>query len=259
VITRARVAAVRTNIERRALALREHHLGGHITGHGRVLAYHSVGTPAWGVNDVHPARFAAQMHHALDLGFGFVPADQIARGEGRAYDLALTFDDGLASVLNAEPVLRSLGIPWTVFVVTDWVEGRHPFGPDVAFLGWQDIAVLHARGVSIGSHSVTHPNFARLDAAQAIDELVCSRATLAEHLGSPPSAFAIPFGQSHDWSDLAQADARAAGYRTIYAQSERRCPALAGTTPRTFITRFDDEGVFRAALWGAFDGWEEWF
>jgi hypothetical protein len=28
--------------------------------------------------------------------------------------------------------------------------------------------------------------------------------------------------------------------------------------PRTFITQFDDRRLFRAALEGAFDAWEEW-
>jgi hypothetical protein len=36
---------------------------------------------------------------------------------------------------------------------------------------------------------------------------------------------------------------------------ERRPP---GTVPRTFITRFDNDRLFRAALGGAFDRWEEW-
>ncbi len=52
------------------------------------------------------------------------------------------------------------------------------------------------------------------------------------------------------------AAARAAGYTAVFAQSEERRPP--GTVPRTFITRFDGDRIFRGALGGAFDRWEEW-
>jgi hypothetical protein len=56
------------------------------------------------VNDVSPARFARHIELALDAGARFVPAQAIARGEGRPGDVALTFDDGLKSVaVNAAP------------------------------------------------------------------------------------------------------------------------------------------------------------
>jgi peptidoglycan/xylan/chitin deacetylase (PgdA/CDA1 family) len=255
--TRVVVAAARTAVERQVLALRH---GDVLRPGGRVLCYHAVGSapPAWGrSNCVSLERFETQLVLALALGFRFVPAAHIGRhGQSGSRDLAVTFDDGLKSVLNAEPLLRRLGIPWTLFVVTDWVEGAHGFGAD-ALLDWSEIEALHARGVTIGSHSRTHPNFACLDAAAEIDELVYSRATLADHLGSPPDAFAIPFGQSRDWSSTAHSAALAAGYTDIYAQSERRRPAE--TRPRTFVTGFDDARLFRAALWGAFDDWEEWY
>ena len=78
---------------------------------GRILAYHSVGTPEWGVNDVSPRDFERHLQIAVDDGWSFAtPADVIA--EPDKPQLALTFDDGLASVLaNAAPVLRHHGIP----------------------------------------------------------------------------------------------------------------------------------------------------
>jgi hypothetical protein len=59
-----------------------------------------------------------------------------------------------------------------------------------------------------------------------------------------------------NWSAHAQAAAKEAGYEFVYAQSVIKRPA--GTVPRTFITRGDDRRTFKAALEGAFDGWEEW-
>src|SRR5687767_14024954 len=80
---------------------------------GRILAYHAVGTPEWGVNDVPSTQFEEHIHAALNAGFKFVPARQIANGDSGPMDLAITFDDGLTSVLeNAAPLMAEYSIPW---------------------------------------------------------------------------------------------------------------------------------------------------
>jgi len=246
------LAGARLYAERAALSL------GYRTDarqNGRILCYHSVGTPAWGINDVSPRRFRAHLEMALREGYHFVTARSIALTGGRPRDLAVTFDDGLASVAtNAAPVLRELGIPWSLFVVSDWAAGRHRFG-DGVMLGWSEIARLAEEGVEIGSHSVTHPDFGRLESASAEAELTRSRAAIAEHIGSAPTSFAIPLGGSRNWTVGAQTAALAAGYDVVLSQSEERRPA--GTVGRSFITRFDGARFFRAALVGAFDRWEE--
>lgn len=252
-LRRRRVAAVRMCCERVALATlaRRREAPG-----GRILCYHSVGTPAWGVNDVSPRRFAEQIHGLLREGYRIIPAERIALGGGGPRDVAITFDDNLASVgRNAAPLLADLGVPWTLFVVSDWAEGRHGFG-DGVFLNWAAIERLAARGVAIGSHSVSHPNFGTLSLAAAQDELERSARAIESRLGLRPVSFAIPFGQSKNWRTPMQAAAGAAGYSLVYAQAGETRPA--GTVPRTFVTRFDGRRLFRAALDGAFDRWEEW-
>jgi hypothetical protein len=74
--------------------------------------------------------------------------------------------------------------------------------------------------------------------------------------GITPDAFAIPLGQSRDWPAGFGTIAEELGYKFVYAQSAAKRPA--GTVARTFITRWDSSRVFRAALGGAFDNWEEW-
>lgn len=223
---------------------------------GRILCYHSTGTPEWGVNDVRPADFRRHVETALALGYRFVPAEVIRRTGGEPRDLAITFDDGLTSVATtAAPILQELKIPWTLFVVSAWADGRHTFG-DGILLGWREIESLAAQGASIGSHSVTHRNFRTLGPGEALAELCESRRTIAARTGITAREFAIPFGQSTDWPPEAAAAAHVAGYEAVYAQSELRRPP--GTVARTFVTRFDDRRLFRAALRGAFDDWEEW-
>src|SRR5581483_1780687 len=139
---------------------------------------------------------------------------------------------------NAAPLLRDLGIPWTLFVVTDWADGRHGFG-DGVLLGWSEIEHLAQQGATIASHSATHADFGRLTRDQAREELRRSRSTLRERLRIETDAFAIPLGCRRNWTIAAEQEARVAGYATIYAQGEVR--RSAGTAGRTFISRFDND------------------
>jgi peptidoglycan/xylan/chitin deacetylase (PgdA/CDA1 family) len=251
---RQRAAAARLHYERTALALvgkRER------KSRGRLLCYHSVGQPEFGVNNASPQRFRRQIEFALNRGYRFIPAAEIARGEGEAFDLGITFDDGWRSVLDtAAPILNEYKIPWTLFVATGFVDEQSDWHR-THVLRWNEISDLLNMGVEIGSHSVSHPDFARIAESQAVDELERSRATIASRLGLQVECFAIPFGQSNNWTPFAQEAALRAGYKLIYAQAENTRPA--GTIPRTFVTSMDGDWIFNALLEGAFDNWEEWF
>src|SRR3954469_19092089 len=81
---------------------------------GRILCYHSIGQPLWGVNDVSPIQFRRHLDLALALGYRIVPAAEIAQTGGGPKDLAITFDDGLMSVATAAaPILAEYGVPYT--------------------------------------------------------------------------------------------------------------------------------------------------
>jgi peptidoglycan/xylan/chitin deacetylase (PgdA/CDA1 family) len=245
----------RIRIERWALATRTA-AGRTPAKRGRILAYHSIGTPEWGVNDVTPRDFERHLQIAVDDGWSFAtPAEVMA--EPDKPQLALTFDDGMISVLtHAVPVLRHHGVPATAFVVTGWADGQRPDGYQLV-LDWRGVTALGEAGMSLASHSVTHPDFGRLEPAEARRELEVSRERMSRMLGVETDEFAIPLGQSHNWTRAAGQAAAEAGYTTVYAQSVNTRPE--GTVARTFITRVDRPALFRAALAGAYDNWEEWF
>jgi peptidoglycan/xylan/chitin deacetylase (PgdA/CDA1 family) len=253
-LRRAHVATARLCCERNLLAFSRPRRARDV---GRILCYHSIGQPEWGVNDVAPEQLRRHIELALDSGLRFVPASELARTGGGKKDIAITFDDGMRSVLsNAAPILAEYKVPWSLFVVSDWAEGKGVWGPEVVLL-WRDIEKLLHAGVELGSHSVTHPDFTHLEASRITDELGTSRRVIGERLGITPSSFAIPFGQSMNWPALAAKAAHDTGYDVVYAQAEDTRPA--GTVPRTFVTRFDGDRIFRALLNGAYDRWEEWF
>jgi peptidoglycan/xylan/chitin deacetylase (PgdA/CDA1 family) len=253
-LRRAQIASARLYIERHGLATIASNPR---RNRGRILCYHSVGTPEMGVNDVSPAQFRRHIEIALAAGFRFVPASRIARGGGHAKDLAVTFDDALTSVrTHAAPILADFGIAWSVFVIAGWAERRDPFGSQFS-MGWSELDEVAAAGAVLGSHSMTHPDFSKLEPSQMSDELEGSRHMFEKRLGFLPDEFAIPFGQSANWTGIAQEAAHRAGYATIYAQAEETRPP--GTVARTFVTKFDHDRTFKALLRGAYDLWEEWY
>jgi peptidoglycan/xylan/chitin deacetylase (PgdA/CDA1 family) len=223
---------------------------------GRILAYHSIGTAAWGVNDVAPRDFERHLQMAIDDGWTFAtPAQVIA--EPDKPQIALTFDDGASSVLaNAAPVIRHHGVPATAFIVTGWADGRHYRGHEQV-LDWDGVRALISAGIAVASHSVTHRDFGKLGPDETRRELETSRERLRGMLDIESDEFAVPFGQSRNWPAYAARAAAEAGYTTVYAQAVNTRPA--GTVPRTFITRVDRPRLFRAALAGRFDSWEEWY
>lgn len=224
--------------------------------HGRILCYHSVGQPEFGVNDVSPDRFRRQIETALEAGYRFVAPAEIAASGGQAKDIAVSFDDALKSVLTeADPILREYKIPYSVFVVSDWSEQSHDW-QKTGVLSWDELRQMRADGVELGSHSDTHRDFGEIDLTRARNEFQRSRDMMQDRLGFTPDVFAIPFGQSKNWNPETDALARAMGFTTIYSQAEETRPP--GTIPRTFVTHFDDPRIFKAALRGAYDHWEEW-
>lgn len=76
------------------------------------------------------------------------------RGEKDVPDpsIMITIDDGWKSVLTlAHPVLRDFGYPYTLFLYKNYVDGGG------RALKEAEIRTLLADGVTIGSHSVSHP------------------------------------------------------------------------------------------------------
>jgi peptidoglycan/xylan/chitin deacetylase (PgdA/CDA1 family) len=144
---------------------------------------------------VDPADFAAQMRWLKRHGFHAVTQrqtfDALERGARLpSKPIMITFDDGYRDVFQkASPVLERLRMPATAYVITGRVGG-----PDPSFLTWGELRLLERRGITIGSHTVTHPDLRALSDAQALAELKNSRAALQRGLHHPVQWFAYPAG-----------------------------------------------------------------
>ena len=172
-----------------------------------VLIYHRVGAGMQAEMDLPAATFARQLdvlrerHEVVRLREGL---ERLQAGPLERDLVAVTFDDGYADVHErAWPLLRAREIPSTLFLATDFLDGATdaPIPPGVERAGaqparalaWGDVRAMVDSGlVDVGSHTVTHPDFDRIDAVRAEDELVRSRATIRERLGIDTDLFAYP-------------------------------------------------------------------
>ena len=82
----------------------------------------------------------------------------------------------------------------------------------------QQLRELHAGGMQIGAHTVTHPILARLDASAALDEMATGKAQLESLLDAPVPLFAYPNGKpATDYSAETVALARSAGFEFAFS------------------------------------------
>ena len=166
-----------------------------------ILMYHRIGPlspslPAMTrALTVAPATFARQMdwlirhgYHAISQRQAFAALEQGAPLPPKP--VMITFDDGYRDVLwNAAPLLYRLGLPATAYVITGRISGS-----DSSFLTWDELRLLEARGVGIGSHTVDHAELPFLTTRRALWELRRSRRQLEQRLHHPVQWFAYPAG-----------------------------------------------------------------
>jgi peptidoglycan/xylan/chitin deacetylase (PgdA/CDA1 family) len=179
------------------------------------------------------ARFARQMDDLLRLA---KPIALSGVPDSPAHCCAVTFDDGFVSVLeNALPELARRNIPATFFVPTGclgeppaWVKPASPARHERVLSAEELAALKDHRLLAIGSHSISHPNFLKLDLPQARRELEHSKAQLEAILGRKVALFSFPHGAC-DSQTIALA--RAAGYDRVFTIN----PSNAFTSADNFV------------------------
>lgn len=173
-----------------------------------VLLYHSVddrppvGFKPWTVT---PAQFAAHLDLLDGLGYNGLSVGQLlsltmAGKTVPERTVVLTFDDGLADfAINAWPLLKSRGLPATLYVTAGLVGGRSewlaPLGAgSLPMLQPADLRTLAEEGVEIGAHSMTHPQLDCVRTETARREIGESKLKLESILDRSVDSFAYPHG-----------------------------------------------------------------
>jgi peptidoglycan/xylan/chitin deacetylase (PgdA/CDA1 family) len=195
-----------------------------------VLMYHRVGEShnAWEARyAISAANFAAHMRALAAAGYRPITVDAfVAWLEGGAAlpegAFLLTFDDGFRGVReHALPVLETLQWPFTIFLVSDLIDGQdvwtrvsNPSGRTYPLLNADEIRDMQKRGCSFHSHTRSHASLPSLDDAELASQLVGSRDALSRLLGQEVDYLAYPFGHL---DERVEAATRAAGYRAAFA------------------------------------------
>lgn len=166
-----------------------------------ILVYHIV-RPAYpddsaGVRALAqtPEVFETQMQYLTDAGYHPISFNNLENHFLYGTPLPtkpiiLSFDDGWKDqIVYAFPILEKFHYRATFFVFTNAI-GRK------GFLTWDDLATLRDAGMTIGSHSKSHPFLIKIsDPAALADEISGSKRILEDHLGITVNEFAYPFGQ----------------------------------------------------------------
>ena len=174
-----------------------------------VLCYHAV-SPTWRATfSVTPNTLERQLSLLVCRGWEGARFTEAVLNPPAARTLAVTFDDGYASVFEqAEPILSSLGLVGTVFAPTCFMaeqqelrwEGIEAWretqdAHELRCMSWKELGELAGRGWEIGSHTRTHPHLQQLSDAELRDELRDSREHCADQLTRPCRSLAYPYGE----------------------------------------------------------------
>lgn len=195
-----------------------------------VLMYHRIGDAHnnWERKYcVSPERFVEHMRKLAHSGWQAISIEQFFTWIDGSIELPeraflLTFDDGFLGVYeHAAPVLRELGWPATVFLVTaligerdHWCEAHNPSGETYPLMNSEHIRALHEYGFSFHSHTRTHASLPTLDDVALSDQLSGARQDLQNLLGKPVDYLAYPYGH---YDDRVMQAARLAGYRAAFS------------------------------------------
>lgn len=159
----------------------------------RILIYHAVGdTPVYGdtigLNTINLELF--KKHIDIISKLSTTPLLPLSIDENKL-KVAITFDDGYADNLHiAAPLLAEAGIPFTVFVTSDFVKNRSK-----GFLSPSELKRLALiPGATIGSHTCSHPHLTKCNDSKLRVELEDSKSYLENLLGKEVLSFAYPYG-----------------------------------------------------------------
>lgn len=161
----------------------------------RILTYHAIDSSAYGdhlgLNTISVELFRKHLDMLTDvLTTPLIPLEMPLN----KLHIAITFDDGYADNLHiAAPLLVERGIPFTVFVTSDFVRSQMD-----SFLSPNELKQLsQLPGVTIGAHSRSHCNLTQCSNESLRAELEDSKHYLEDLIGMSVTCLAYPYGATN--------------------------------------------------------------
>jgi peptidoglycan/xylan/chitin deacetylase (PgdA/CDA1 family) len=191
-----------------------------------ILVYHDI-DPGFRLGSLSPTlrQFESQMKYLSEEGYRTVGLHEADESGSVSRSVCVSFDDAYEGVRRyALPILTRYGFTATVFVVTRYAGSRCEWDLNLRWLGsthmdWQAVRELDEAGMSVGSHTASHPNLAALPPDRVDRELRESKQDLEDALGKEVDQLSYPFGQYT--ADIKRLAAEA-GYRRACTIRPRR-------------------------------------
>jgi len=227
-----------------------------------ILMYHRVNNDVNKELSVTKADFRRQMEYLRKKGYRVVPLSEALSPACREKKdkkpwVVLTFDDGYEDFYtDAFPVLFEYGYTSLIYLVPGRIGSGEVFWWDrdigeSALMSWEQLDNLKKLGLTeFGSHSMSHPDFDRINEDTAREELARSKEVLENRLSVPVRHFAYPRGV------IAHRDIVGEFYETAVSIFDGRAgAALCGQDDMTRLARMpvqrsDGPVLFAARLKG---------
>lgn len=166
-------------------------------------------TPDQRVLEVTPHFLEQKILEYRKRGYTFISIDNLTSRFTNHHSLftkrfvCLTFDDGYQDNYDiAYPLLKRLGVPFTVYVTTGFIDNLSPMWwyPDEQLgISTEELKTMDADPLcTIGAHTVSHPRLDTLTREQQYHEIAESKQTLEALLGHEIKHFSFPHGAHNE-------------------------------------------------------------
>ena len=162
--------------------------------------------------------------HYLDdyaqRGYEFVSVDEalaiLEKAESSKPFCVVTFDDIPDDVYqNAYPILKKRGIPFTVFVATDFVDFYNP-DTNIQFVTKEHLLEMDKDALcTVGAHTVSHPMLKNVE--NSFEEMIENKKWLETLLGHRVDYLAYPYGKHSSINNRIKKQTFQAGFKCAFS------------------------------------------
>ncbi len=195
-----------------------------------VLAYHKVDNRfELGLTTVSPKSFSRHLTAIQSAGFKI----ECGRPDSERV-VCLTFDDGYDCFYrNVVPSLDSRGAKAIVFVISGFMGSTNSWDVRLSYKPFRHMTAKQVEevaklGFTVGSHTRSHKDLTRLDAASLSSELRDSKKQLEDVTGAEVDALSFPYGR---YNQRAAEAAFEAGYKRLFGLGSVSREGVIARTP----------------------------
>ncbi len=171
-----------------------------------------------------PADFEQQISHLVNRGYTSITLSELRAALLQGTPLPpkpviITLDDGYTDQLHEVAILRKYHMKATLYMInggatSNWCIGANSKNAANCepYLTWNQVRELDRGGlITIGSHTINHPNLVILTPEQQRVEILGGKLELEKELGHEVTDFAYPYGS---FNEISIEVVRAAGFKT---------------------------------------------